>query len=61
MKDILKATALSGLVVGILAGIGVLGNVLMEFFKDLNLDWWMPLGVLVIIWVSVYKAVKDGF
>ena len=31
MKDILKATALSGLVVGILAGIGVLGNVLMEF------------------------------
>lgn len=61
MKDILKATALSGLVVGILAGIGVLGNVLMEFFKDLNLDWWLPLGVLVIIWVSVYKAVKDGF
>lgn len=61
MKDILKATVLTVLMVGILGGIGVLGCVLMEYAQNWNFDWVLPLGILVIIWVSAYKAVKDGF
>lgn len=61
MKDILKATLLTVLMVGILGGIGALGIVLLEFFNGFNFDWVLPLGILVIIWVSAYKAVKDGF
>lgn len=61
MVDILKATALTVLIVGILSVVGVFGVVLMEFFNEFNSDWLLPLGILVIIWVSAYKAIKDGF